>query len=97
MSMAMGEDKLKTLGRVDEPQPEACSGQLDEGEETLGGLVVARRHRPELLEPAHQPLDPVAQPVQLAVDRRRLRAHRAGGITGRIPRSSDSSRVQSAS
>jgi DNA-directed RNA polymerase sigma subunit (sigma70/sigma32) len=76
MSMAMGEDKLKTLGRVDEPQPEACSGQLDEGEETLGRLVVARGDGPELLEPVHQPLDAVAEAVKLAVERRRLLADR---------------------
>jgi hypothetical protein len=69
---------LKRLGRVDEPQPEACGGEMDEGEEALGRLVVARRHRPELLELVDQPFDPVPQPVQLAVERGGLLAHRVG-------------------
>ncbi len=51
---------------------------MDESEETLGGLVVARRHRPELLELVHQPLDPIAQPVQVAVERGGLCADRVG-------------------
>src|SRR5687767_14612314 len=95
---------LGSLGRVDEPKPEARGGQVDEGEEALGRLVVARGDGPELLEPVHQPLDPVPQPVQLAVERDRPPAYRPpawrtgwGGITGRTPRSSSSCRSQSAS
>lgn len=45
------------LGRVDEPEPDARGCEVDESEETLGDLVVARRHRPKLLELVHQPFD----------------------------------------
>jgi hypothetical protein len=61
---------------VDEPQPDTGGGEVDERQEALGGLVVARRHGPELLEPVHQPLDTVPQAVQLAAERGGLLAHR---------------------
>src|SRR3954463_9552802 len=38
------------LGRVDEPEPEAGGGELDESEVARGGLVVAGGNGAELLE-----------------------------------------------
>src|SRR5689334_1544574 len=67
------------LGRVDEPEPEAGGRELDEGEVARGGLVVAGGDRAELLELVVQPLDPIPQPVRLAVERQRLLAHGIGG------------------
>jgi hypothetical protein len=61
---------------VDEPEPEARCGELDQGEIALGGLVVAGGDGAELLKPVHQPLHPVAEPVQLAVERGRPLADR---------------------
>jgi transposase InsO family protein len=64
------------LGRVDETEPDAGGGEMDDGEEALGCLVVAGRHGPVLLQLVHETLDPVAQPIQLAVERSRLLADR---------------------
>jgi hypothetical protein len=68
-----------TLGRVDEPEPEAGGDEMDEGEEALGRLVVPCGHGPELLQLVDEPLDPVAEPVQRAVERGGLLAHRVRG------------------
>src|SRR3954451_3414543 len=67
------------LGRVDEPEPEAGGGELDESEVARGRLVVAGGNGAELLELVVQPLDPGPQPVQLAVERQRLLAQGVGG------------------
>src|SRR3954453_17719060 len=67
-----------SLGRVDEPEPEAGSSQLDEGEIACGGLVVAGGDGAELLQLVIQPLDPIPQAVELAVERQRRRAGRVG-------------------
>lgn len=66
------------LGRVDEAEPEARGGELDQGQVARGGLVVAGGDGAELLELVVQPLDPVPQPVELAVERERLLADRMG-------------------
>src|SRR3954469_11916493 len=66
------------LGRVDESEPEAGSSQLDEGEIACGGLVVAGGDGAELLQLVVQPLDPIPQAVELAVERQRRRAGRVG-------------------
>ena len=63
---------------MDEPEPEAGSSQLDEGEVACGGLVVAGGDGAELLQLVVQPLDPIPQAVQLAVERQRRRAGRVG-------------------
>jgi three-Cys-motif partner protein len=70
---------LAPLGRVDEPEPEAGGDEMDEGEEALGRLVVPCGHGPELLQLVDEPLDPVAEPVQRAVERGGLLAHRVRG------------------
>jgi hypothetical protein len=47
--------------------PDAQGGQFDEGQERGSGLVIARRHAPELLQLWDEALDAFACPVGLSV------------------------------
>jgi hypothetical protein len=64
--------ELFRLGRVDEPEPEARGGELDESEIAPGGLLVARGDGTGPLQPGHQPLDATPKAVEVAVERYRL-------------------------
>ena len=49
-------------------EPETDRGDVDEAQETLGGLVVTCRDAAGVLQLVETPLDEVAQPVEGAID-----------------------------
>ncbi len=62
------------LGGVDKAGPAVDGGEMDEGEEARGGLVVAGGDAPELLQETHHALDAIAPGIALSVEGARVLA-----------------------
>src|SRR5215207_86908 len=58
-----------TLQPVSDSPPQPDAGEENEAEETAGGVVVARRHAADVLQPVDEAFDPAPEGVEAAINR----------------------------